>query len=93
MKRVRIHAFVSGLVQGVNFRYYTKKFAEGLGIGGWVRNLNDGRVEVLAEGSEVRIKHFLDFLRKGPPGSKVINVEVKEEEYKGEFKFFDILYS
>ncbi|MEM7825321.1 MAG: acylphosphatase [Candidatus Aenigmatarchaeota archaeon] len=93
MRNVRIHAFVSGLVQGVNFRYNTKRFAESLGVVGWVKNLKDGRVEVLAEGSEIRIKHFLDFLKKGPPGSKVISVEVKEEEYKGEFKFFDILYS
>ena len=92
MRKVRIHAFISGLVQGVNFRFYTRQKAQALGIGGWVRNLRDGRVEVVAEGSEERIKHLIDFLKKGPPGAKVVNVEIKEEDYKGEFKYFDILY-
>lgn len=91
MEKVRIHAFVSGLVQNVDFRYHIKKFAEGLGITGWVRNLKDGRVEVVAEGSEERINHLIEFLKKGPAGAKVVNVEIEKERYKGEFKYFDII--
>jgi len=92
MKKVRIHAFVSGLVQGVNFRFYTKMLADKLGLKGWIKNLPDGRVEVVAEGSENEINELIKFLKKGPKGAKVLNIEIEKEEYKGEFKYFDIIY-
>lgn len=92
MEKVRIHAFVSGLVQGVNFRFYTKMLADRLGLKGWVKNLPDGRVEVLAEGSENEINELIKFLKKGPRGARVLNIEIEKEEYKGEFKYFDIVY-
>lgn len=92
MEKVRIHAFVSGFVQGVNFRYYTQKKAKELGITGWVRNLKDGRVEVVAEGDKYAIEEFIRFFKTGPPLAKVLSCEVEKEEFKDEFKHFDIIY-
>lgn len=92
MEKVRIHAFISGLVQGVNFRYYTQKKAKELKITGWVRNLKDGRVEVVAEGDKYAIEEFIRFLKVGPPLARVLSCEIEKEEFKGEFKDFEIIY-
>lgn len=88
--KFRIHAFVSGMVQGVSFRSETKRIAKNLGIKGWIRNLPDGRVEVLAEGEKDKIGALIEFLKKGPPAARVDNVDVKIEDHKGEFKGFSI---
>lgn len=88
----RVHVFVSGKVQGVNFRWNTMVKAKELGIKGWVRNLMDGRVEVVAEGEEDKIEEFVKFLRQGPPRSQVTKIEVKEEKFKNEFREFSIVY-
>jgi acylphosphatase len=85
----RIHALISGVVQGVFFRANTVEVALDLGLKGWVRNLSDGRVEVVAEGDEVALKDFLDWLHKGPPGARVENVKYEWLEPTGEFKTFD----
>ena len=89
---LRIHAFVSGAVQGVSFRSTTIRIAKSLGIKGWVRNLLDGRVEVLAEGEKDKVNALIEFLKKGPPAAKVDNVDVKIENHEGEFKDFNIKY-
>ncbi|MGM0482619.1 MAG: acylphosphatase [Patescibacteria group bacterium] len=83
----RINALVSGKVQGVFFRAYTKKRAQEKGISGWVRNLEDGRVEVIAEGSEKAIGSLVDFLWEGSPSSQVDNVKVEWQEPEGESGF------
>ena len=88
----RIHAFISGRVQGVFFRANTSRKAKELDITGWVRNLPDGRVEVLAEGDDKKIDEFIKFLHKGPPSAKVEDVEIKEQDYKGEFSDFIITH-
>lgn len=80
-KRVRL--FISGQVQGVFFRAYTKKRAEELGIAGWVRNLEDGRVEVVFEGRKDKINQMLAWCEKGPPASKVDKVEEVKEKPEG----------
>ncbi len=90
-KRARIIA--SGRVQGVFFRLFTEENAKKIGLCGFVRNLPDGRVEVLAEGKEGEIKKMIDFLRKGPPLARVNNLQVFWQEYKGEFNDFQIRYS
>ena len=90
MGEKRLHAFISGRVQGVGFRYFTEKRANLYGLTGWVRNLPDGRVEVVAEGDEVLLKEFLEDLKKGPPLAKVEKIEVKWEEPTGEFLEFYI---
>lgn len=86
----RVHIFVSGRVQGVNFRWNTKNFAEKLDITGFARNLDDGRVEIIAEGNDDDINKLIKYLKKGPILSKVEHLEVKNEKYKGEFAGFSI---
>jgi acylphosphatase len=68
---VRKHWFVSGQVQGVSFRAFTYEAAADLKLKGWVRNLTDGRVEIVAEGSEKAIDQLLEKVKKGPPASRV----------------------
>ena len=76
----RLKAYISGLVQGVCFRYYTKQYAMRLGIKGYVENLWDGRVYCEAEGDEDSLQKFLEILRKGPsPYARVEHVEVEWE--------------
>ncbi len=89
----RAHVFVSGWVQGVFFRDQTQKWATSLQITGWVRNLKDGRVEVLAEGEKESIEDLIGQLKQGPSLARVENVEVSWEDYKGEFRDFNIVYA
>lgn len=78
---VKITATVTGKVQGVGFRFSTNQVANELGIGGLVRNENDGSVYVEANGSEEKIDQFIEALRKGPsPAANVDKVVVKYEE-------------
>lgn len=88
----RLHAFVSGRVQGVFYRYFTKSEATALELSGWVRNLKDGRVEVLAEGKKSALDKLLEKLKEGPPGAWVEDVNVKWEEYKGDLKGFRVVH-
>ena len=88
----RVHLYISGLVQGVFYRANTRDEARRLGLTGWVRNLPDGRVEAIVEGEEGRIKELIDWCHQGPPGAQVRDVEVRWEDYKGEFADFEIRY-
>ena len=88
----RIHAKISGRVQGVFFRWETRDFATKLNLKGWVRNLRDGRVEVVAEGKEDKLKDLIKFLNKGPPYATVTKVEINWEKFKNEFQEFKITY-
>jgi acylphosphatase len=83
---------VSGRVQGVFFRDFTRSCAYELGLKGWVRNLMDGRVEVVAEGEKDSIQKLLERLKRGPAFARVEKVDVDWEDYKGEFRDFRILY-
>ncbi|MFQ5887361.1 MAG: acylphosphatase [Candidatus Hydrothermarchaeales archaeon] len=89
---VRAHCFVSGRVQGVFFRSYALDKARELGLTGWVKNLMDGRVEAVFEGEEGKVKEAVDWLWQGSPYSKVEDVGVLWEEYKGEFRVFETRY-
>ena len=90
--KVRAHVLVSGRVQGVFFRAEAADLARGFGLTGWVRNLTDGRVEALFEGEKENVEKAVDFCRRGPPGSYVKNLDVKWEDWKGEFKDFRIVH-
>jgi acylphosphatase len=90
--KVRAHVFVSGMVQGVFFRSETQYEAKKRGVTGWVRNLPDGRVEAVFEGEEEKVKELINFCKHGPPGARVTGVDVLWENYKGEFKDFEIRY-
>jgi acylphosphatase len=73
----RAHLFISGRVQGVNFRYYTVRQAESLGVTGWVRNLWDGRVEAVFEGDETAVQGMIDWCQNGPRAARVDHVEAR----------------
>jgi acylphosphatase len=88
--KARAHVFVSGRVQGVFFRDHTRRWASSLGLTGWVRNIPDGRVEVLAEGEKDSIEGLVSRLRLGPPLARVEDVAVAWEEYSGEFPDFRV---
>ena len=88
MNKARAHVLVSGKVQGVFFRQKTKQQAQSLGVNGWVRNLPDGRVEALFEGEEEAIKALVEYCHHGPSYSRVENVDVTWENYRGEFSDF-----
>jgi len=93
MKTVRAHAYVSGLVQGVFYRANTVEAANRIGgLTGWVRNLPDGRVEVVCEGERDRVEELVVWLRSGPPAARVSDVEVVWERATGEFDSFDVRY-
>jgi len=87
-----LHAFVSGIVQGVGYRAFTRKVARSLGLKGFVRNLPDGRVEVYAEGEEEKLRELLNHLKKGPFFARVDGVEYTFVEPRGEYEDFIILY-
>ncbi|RPJ00609.1 MAG: acylphosphatase [Candidatus Aminicenantes bacterium] len=89
---VRVHVLAGGRVQGVAYRFYAEKYAGLLGITGWVRNLPDGRVEVLAEGSAESVETFLDRLREGPSLARVETFDVRREPPEGEFRDFRVTF-
>ena len=89
-EKVRAQIFVSGKVQGIFFRDNTRKRAEELGVYGWVRNLPDGRVEAVFEGEKEKVEEMIEWAKKGPEFAKVNGIEVEWQEYKGEFKNFEI---
>jgi acylphosphatase len=89
----RLHAIVTGVVQGVNFRAHTQRHATRLYLAGWVRNLHDGSVEVVAEGQRERLQSLADFLRAGPPSAVVSDLNLAWEPYTGEFSSFDVRFA
>ena len=85
----RIHLYYSGSVQGIGFRYTAERIADSLKLTGWVRNLPDGRVEVMLEGSEPDIELFLQKI-SGIFKDYARDVETRWGEATGEFIGFDI---
>ncbi len=88
----RAHIWVSGRVQGVWFRATAREIANRLGLKGWVRNLPDGRVEIVAEGDESALDEFIKWCWEGPPLARVEDVEVEWERPTGEFRSFEVRY-
>jgi len=87
-----MHVIISGRVQGVFFRAYTREAAVALKLTGWVRNLHDGRVEAVFEGEDANIHTMMESCKKGPPHSIVQKIDADEEPYTGEFRDFRITY-
>lgn len=88
---VRRRCLVSGRVQGVFFRAFTAREAQAIGgLTGWVRNLTDGRVEVLVEGEKDRVERLVRWLHKGSMLSRVDGVDVREEEPAGDLAPFGV---
>ncbi len=90
MAIARAHLWITGRVQGVNFRYYTRQQAVRLGLTGWVRNLWDGRVEAIFEGDEPRVRQMVKWCHSGPSAARVIDVEVVWEPPTEAFDDFDV---
>jgi acylphosphatase len=88
----RAHIFVSGIVQGVYFREFTRTQATQSGLTGWVRNLPDRRVEAVAEGEREDLEQFITRLWTGPSESRVDDVSVEWEDYQGSFDSFRITF-
>jgi acylphosphatase len=92
MKRRRVRVRISGRVQRVFFRAYTHEAAQLIEVAGWVRNMRDGRVEAVFEGTEENVKKMIEWCYRGSPLSRVDSVEVVEEVFTGEFVEFDITH-
>jgi acylphosphatase len=87
----RMHVWITGRVQRVFFRMETQRSAKNIGVTGWVRNLRDGRVEVVMEGPVEKVARMVDWCRKGPSLAHVTHLEQVEEVYTGEFDDFRVV--
>jgi|TARA_Y100000310_G_scaffold139800_1_gene139146 acylphosphatase len=90
MRRVRI--IVHGSVQGVFFRANTRDIALSLELKGYVKNMRDDTVEIVAEGNEDKIKELIEFCKKGPEAAEVSKVDVEFEKANNEFESFEVRY-
>ncbi len=88
----RVHLLISGKVQGVFYRSRTKDMADRLNLAGWVRNLDDGRVEAVFEGSKESVERMISWCKEGSPASDVSHVEIAEEPFEGDRSSFNIRY-
>ena len=86
-----IRLYITGTVQDVFFRGFIKENAEKHNVKGFVRNLEDGRVEVFLEGDNVEVDKMIELCKKGPKHSKIDKVEEKEEKFQ-DFKNFKVLH-
>ena len=86
-----VHLIVSGMVQGVGFRYYVHHAARRHYLNGWVKNMHDGRVEVLAEGDERELGEFIQEVKKGSRFSTVEEVSVDWQTCTNKFRNFQIV--
>ena len=91
VSRQRMQVFYSGQVQGVGFRYTVKSAARGFDVVGWVRNLADGRVEMVAEGTRDELEAFRQGLRESGLGHFIKNEAVSWVEAKNDFRGFEIV--
>ena len=90
--KARLHVLIEGRVQGVFFRASTRDEARARGLGGWVRNRPDGRVEAVFEGDKPVVENMLAWCRKGPPYAYVDRVEVEWQPYVGDQTDFRVVY-
>ena len=88
----RVHAFYAGRVQGVGFRMTVEDTAHRFGVMGWVKNLRDRRVEVVAEADEATLERFLDALRNGPMKNFIHQVDVSRGPAADAFHEFNVRY-
>lgn len=89
--KARIHVFVSGYVHGVTFRANTARRARHLGLTGWVKNVAEG-VEAVIEGDKEKINQISEWMSHGPPSAEVRSIDIKEEQYHGEFNKFEVRF-
>ena len=92
MPNQRIRLYVTGRVQGVFFRQTMKAKAIQNSVLGWVRNLEDGRVEAVLEGDTENVSRMVEWAHGGPANAIVEDVDIRNEKFAGEFSKFDVLY-
>ncbi len=90
--QVRAHVLISGRVQGVNFRVSTRNQAREAGVTGWVRNMEDGRVEAVFEGTNAAVRRVVSWCYSGPTAAEVERVELTWEDPRGDEGAFSISY-
>ena len=90
MDAVRLRVSVSGVVQGVGFRAFARRYARTLGLVGYAHNQSDGTVEVVAEGSQRALEQFLPVLKRGSPSGRVDGISFSWEVATGEFTGFTV---
>ncbi len=90
MQKTRANVVVRGIVQGVNYRWFTQRRASDLGLTGFVRNAPDGSVHATIEGTRENIEHLLDTLRVGPSAAVVESLDVAWHAPSGEFDRFEV---
>lgn len=88
-KSVRL--YITGTVQGVFFRDFIKQNAEKIGVKGFIRNLEDGRVEIFIEGNPDEVHKMISVSKKGPKHAMIRDVEEKQERFQ-DFKQFKVLH-
>ena len=88
----RCHITVSGHVQGVCFRIYTENEAQRLELTGWVRNMPNGNVEIVAEGEPSALCKLRDWCKQGPPMARATSIKDNFTAASGKFKKFKIVY-
>jgi len=88
--RARLHLIVSGRVQGVGFRFSAYDEAKDLALAGWVRNIQGGEVEIVAEGSRKNLQILAAWAHLGPPSAHVTEVREDWRDFTGEFTEFRI---
>lgn len=93
LEKKRLHAVVTGRVQGVGFRYFVQQHAAKLELTGWVRNQWDGSVELIAEGNPLNLQDLLKNLHRGPSSATVTDVDFAWQTATGEFRSFRIKFS
>ena len=87
MSQVALQVRITGMVQGVFFRAWTRDMANELGVTGWVRNASDGSVEGYLEGDKTAVQQLIDLLHRGPPSARVAAVETEMVEPEGASSF------
>jgi acylphosphatase len=88
----RLHAVVHGDVQGVGFRYFVQRTAQQLGLPGWVRNNDDGTVELVAEGDRDRLEQLQRAVERGPRMARVDQVDAQWSGGTGNLRGFDLTW-
>jgi len=91
MKRERMHVFYSGRVQNIGFRYAAKSVATGFEVTGTVKNLDDGRVELIAEGTKAELEDFHHAVQDSAIGRFIRNESISWSDAKNEFRGFEII--
>ena len=92
MKGTRAHVIISGKVQGVFYRVETQRAAIARGVKGWVKNRPEGTVEAVFEGTQEAVAAMLEWCKKGSPGARVNDIDVRWDEALEAFIDFKIIY-